>query len=189
MDSFSLEALWEQHRAQILLFLGRLTSSLIILGIFWLAGKAVQRVIHRLCQARAVKQDLVYFLAGSAKGALLAIGLVTALGTMGVDVTALVASLGLVGFALGFALKDMISNALAGVLILLYKPFARGDRITIDSNQGTIAEINLHYTVLSNEDTRILIPNASLFTTIVKVSTASPAQFQQGTGPGARPFP
>ena len=44
-------------------------------------------------------------------------GFVTALGSVGVDVSALVAGLGLTGFALGFALKDTISNLLSGVLI------------------------------------------------------------------------
>ena len=56
-------------------------------------------------------------------------GLVTALGTLGVDVSALVAGLGLTGFALGFAVKDTISNILAGVLLLVYRPFSKKDYV------------------------------------------------------------
>ena len=55
-----------------------------------------------------------------AKLSLIVFGLVTALGTAGVNVSALVAGLGLTGFALGFAFRDVLSNLLAGVLILLY---------------------------------------------------------------------
>ena len=49
------------------------------------------------------------------------------LGTLGINVSALVAGLGLTGFALGFAFRDALSNVLAGVMILLYHPFHRGD--------------------------------------------------------------
>ena len=58
----------------------------------------------------------------------IAIGLVTGFGTMGIDVSALIAGLGLSGFALGFALRDAVSNLIAGVLILLYRPFSYGDK-------------------------------------------------------------
>ena len=68
-------------------------------------------------------------LARAAKIALITLGAVTALGNLGVDVSAIVVGLGLTGFALGFALRDTISNLLAGVLILLYSPFEIGNRI------------------------------------------------------------
>jgi small conductance mechanosensitive channel len=178
MEVPSLEALWQRYYAEIIAFSVRLSTALILLLLFWLIGSLLQRLVARLTQPRALNPDLVYFLGRSAKMVLLTIGAVTALGTLGVDVTALVAGLGLAGFALGFALKDMVSNALAGVLILLYKPFRRGDQITMDGNQGTVIEINLRYTVLQAEGLRILIPNATLFTTVVKVTT-----------PGAAPPP
>lgn len=166
----SLEALWEHYRLLLPALLVRVAVAAIILVVLWLIGSGVQRLVQRVFAARAVSPDLIFFVGRSAKIALVTLGGVTALGTLGVDVTALVAGLGLVGFALGFALKDMISNALAGILILLYKPFRRGDHIAVDPNQGVVVEINLRYTVLSAEDMRILIPNATLFTNVVKVS-------------------
>ena len=53
------------------------------------------------------------------------LGVITALGTIGVDVTGLVAGFGLTGFAVGFAMKDALANLLAGVMILLYRPFRK----------------------------------------------------------------
>jgi small-conductance mechanosensitive channel len=176
MPDLSPEAFWERYRAEMIVFLTRLGTSLVIFVVFWLVGSAVQRLVARAVQVRSHNPDLVLFLGRSAKLILIAFGLVTALATLGVDVTALVAGLGLVGFALGFALKDMISNALAGVLILLYKPFHRGDLITVDPNQGVVVEINLRYTVLHTEELRILIPNSTLFTNVVKVSTKAPGE-------------
>lgn len=110
--------------------------------------------------------------------AVLAFGAVTGLGTMGVDVGALVAGLGLTGFALGFALKDAISNLLAGVLVLAYRPFRRGDRIQVAGHEGTVVRVDLRYTVLEDEGTRVLIPNQQLFTnaiTLPRRDQAAPA--------------
>ena len=101
---------------------------------------------------------------------LMAIGVVTALGTMGADIGGLVASLGLVGFAVGFALKDAISNTLAGILLLAYRPFRRGDVISVAGNEGTVVNIDLRYTVLDTDAQRILVPNSQLFTNVVKVN-------------------
>jgi small-conductance mechanosensitive channel len=183
MPDLSPEALWARYHAEMVALLVRLGASLLVFVIFWLVGSAIQRLVARVVAARSLSPDLVLFLGRSAKLVLIAFGAVTALGTLGLDVTALVAGLGLAGFALGFALKDMISNALSGILILVYKPFRRGDQITVDSNQGVVVEINLRYTVLGGEDQRILIPNANLFTNVVKVSTkAAPAL---GGGPAA----
>jgi small-conductance mechanosensitive channel len=96
-------------------------------------------------------------------------GIITALGTARVNVSALVASLGLTGFALGFALKDALSNTLAGVLILIYKPFRRGDHIITSGFEGTVEQIDLRYTTLGSSGDKILIPNSTMFTNPVKV--------------------
>jgi small-conductance mechanosensitive channel len=170
MNEFSLTAPWEAVRARGAELAVRVCAALILFVVLWLAGNLVRGVLNRVSARRHVSPDLAIFLSGSARLAFFVVGAVTVLGTIGVDVTALVASLGLLGFALGFALKDMISNVLAGVLILMYKPFRRDDLITIDKFQGVVVEINLRYTVLSTPEARVLIPNATLFTTVVTVA-------------------
>ena len=97
------------------------------------------------------------------------LGFITALGTLGINVTALVAGLGLTGFALGFALKDTISNMLSGILILLYRPFRIGNTIKISGFEGEVVVIDLRYTELSSEGSKILIPNSKLFTDPITV--------------------
>ncbi|MFA7098279.1 MAG: mechanosensitive ion channel domain-containing protein, partial [Gammaproteobacteria bacterium] len=100
---------------------------------------------------------------------LIAVGAITALGTLGVNVAAMVAGLGLTGFALGFALKDMLSNLLAGVLILAYRPFRRGDRIAVAGFEGTVIGIDLRYTILQGEQRQFLIPNSVLLTNSISL--------------------
>ena len=72
---------------------------------------------------------LIRLLGKAIKNILLLIGVISALGTIGIDISAMVAGLGLTGFALGFALKDILSNLISGVLILLYEPFKLNDSI------------------------------------------------------------
>jgi small-conductance mechanosensitive channel len=108
--------------------------------------------------------DLFDLLGRVASVSLILFGFITGLGTVGVDVSALVAGLGLTGFALGFAFRDVLSNLLAGVLILLYRPFSRGDRISVTGLEGMVTHIDLRYTNLECDGNLVLIPNSSLFT-------------------------
>jgi small-conductance mechanosensitive channel len=147
------------------LFIG----SLIILLFFWLLSIGAQRLVNRLGRFRGIDEGLVVFLGRGTKLALLVFGIITAIGTLGVDVTALVAGLGLTGFALGFAFKDIVSNALAGILIIMYRPFRRSDRISVTGLDGAVIDINLRYTVLEAPDKRIFLPNSTLFTNPVIV--------------------
>jgi small-conductance mechanosensitive channel len=86
---------------------------------------------------------------------------------MGTNVSALVASLGLTGFALGFALRAL-SNLLAGILILVYCTLKIDDKIAVAGFEGTVMKIDLGYTTLQAEDARVLIPNSTLFTNPIK---------------------
>ncbi len=131
-----------------------------------LVRSKILKVRERLPQE---KQAVVSLLASSSYIGILGLGLITALSKLGINVTALIAGLGLTGFALGFALKDIISNLLAGILIILLTPFRVGDRIRVGSSEGKVIEINLRYTVLESEGERILIPNSTMFTNIIAV--------------------
>jgi small-conductance mechanosensitive channel len=154
---------------QIALFLPRVGVSLLVLFAFWLASVILQKVIQRVGKRSQVGQDMLNLLERTAKVGLLLFGTVTALGTVGVNVAALVAGLGLMGFALGFALRDVLSNLLAGVLILLYRPFQRHDRIAVAGFEGAVVEIGLRYTTLRADDKYVLIPNATLFTNPISI--------------------
>jgi small conductance mechanosensitive channel len=81
--------------------------------------------------------------------------------------------LGIGGVAIGFAFRDVLQNLLAGILILLTRPFRIGDQIRHGDQEGTVEDIWVRATVLRTYDNRrILIPNASLFTDKIEVITA-----------------
>jgi hypothetical protein len=84
------------------------------------------------------------------------------------NVTALVTGLGLTGFALGFALKDVLSNLLSGIMLLLYRPFQIGDEIRMGEYEGRIETIRMRDTLVRAPDGRlIVIPNTKLITEVV----------------------
>lgn len=110
------------------------------------------------------------FIATTAFYAILVLSIMTGVATMGVNITPVIAGLGLGGFALGFALRDAISNVLAGLLIIIYRPFSEGDYISVAGSEGKVEEINLRYTVLdTGEGNRTLIPNKMIFSNPVKI--------------------
>jgi small conductance mechanosensitive channel len=154
----------------------KIAMGLLVFVAFWLASSLVGRFAARLSRATDFNTRFIIKLAGRTSSiALLLFGGVTALGTMGINVSALVAGLGLTGFALGFALKDVLANLMAGVLILLYRPFGLNDRIAVTGLEGTVTEIDLRYTRLQGDGRTYLIPNSVLFTnSITLVSRAQP---------------
>jgi small-conductance mechanosensitive channel len=145
--------------------------SLLLFLSFLLAGLLADKLICRLGRrADAMKQDVLNLLGQIAKTTLIVMGTVTALGTVGVNVSALVAGLGLTGFALGFAFRDALSNILAGVLILVYRPFQRGDHIAVAGFDGRVTRIDLRYTTLEGEAKKFLIPNSILLTNAITLN-------------------
>ena len=143
---------------------------LLIFLAFWLAGALLRAFFGRLSRQADYNTAFILRLAGRTTSiALMVFGAITALGTMGINVSALVAGLGLTGFALGFALKDILSNLIAGVLILLYRPFRVNDYIMVAGNEGVVTEIDLRYTSLEKEGQIYLIPNSVLFTNSIGV--------------------
>jgi small-conductance mechanosensitive channel len=158
---------------QLRLFSARAGTGLAVFAAFWIVSRILFAAIQRFVDRDNHNADLIQLLAKTARVAVQLFGLVTALGTAGIDVSALVAGLGLTGFALGFAFRDVLSNVLAGILILMYRPFRRGDRIAVSGLEGAVTEIDLRYTILENDGKAILIPNSNLFTNPIIVTPAS----------------
>ncbi len=165
--------IWQLALADLLEFLPKLVSSLLIFLFFWMAGKGAARIVSNLRRLRHVAPELALLMARTVELCLFAFGAITALDTLGIHVTMLVAGLGLTGFAVGFALKDVISNALSGMLIIIFRPFKNGDRISVFSSipfEGEVVDINLRYTVLDSQERTVFIPNSILSTNAVIVS-------------------
>jgi len=152
-----------------LLWVPKVIGVVVIFVAFFILAKIVKRMITKAAERSKFDENLTSLFTRTSSITLIIFGFVTAIGTLGVNVSALVAGLGLTGFALGFALKDTISNLLSGILILLYRPFEIGSRIKISGYEGIVISISLRYTELDSEENKVLIPNSKLFTDPITV--------------------
>jgi small-conductance mechanosensitive channel len=145
-------------------FIEKVIIALLLFCAFWILGVITRWLTYKIGDKAHVHKNVLILLGRTGYALSLIIGLITALGTIGINVSALVASLGLTGFALGFALRDALSNLLAGVLILIYRPFQVSDRISVMGFEGEVLDIDLRYTTLRSNGKKVLIPNSNLFT-------------------------
>ncbi len=143
-----------------------------IIIVFFIAAAASRRLLYRLSvRVDEEKRPLVDLTGEAVRYTVVVIGVITGLGTMGIDVSALIAGLGLSGFAVGFALRDALSNLIAGVLILIYQPYRHGDVITVAGNSGKVIAINFRYTVVKAEGGAVIhVPNGTVFSNSVSVA-------------------
>jgi MscS family membrane protein len=93
------------------------------------------------------------------------VGLIVILDNYGVNVSALVATLGIGGLAVSLAAQDTLSNMVSGIMILMDKPFRLGDSIEIQglNTSGDVVDIGLRSTRIRTSDNRmVIIPNSSI---------------------------
>ena len=128
--------------------------------LFWISGRIFKVIIQRIMDQKSMHANISRVIAGIIKNIMLIMGLITALGTMGVNISAIVAGLGLTGFAFGFAFKDMLSNFISGALIFIYEPFKLGDTIEVEGKTGEVIDINLRYVTIKADAQKILVPNS-----------------------------
>lgn len=155
----------------------RLLVALLIVVVAVLIGKAARGAVHRaaarrhepgtlpIALGRLVMAGAVLF--GLLLGATLAFPNFTPRDFMG--------ALGIGSIAAGFAFKDIFQNFLAGILILVTKPFRVNDQIVFRDHEGTVEQIHTRATYLRTYDgRRVVIPNGDLFVNSVIVNTAFP---------------
>ncbi len=93
----------------------------------------------------------------------LVMALVIAAGTAGMDVTAMVASIGVAGVGVGLATQGVLSNVVAGLTIIFTKPFRVGEYIEMLGTHGQVTAIELFSTTLLHSDrSRVIIPNRKI---------------------------
>lgn len=135
----------------------------VVFTLGWIGGRWAHRLGLRLLRARRLDEAVARFLAAMLQYAVLAAAVIAALDTVGVETTSLVAVLGSAALAVGLALQGSLSNFAAGVMLLLFRPFAIDDVVTIAGHTGRVDEIGLFATVLVNADNhRVVIPNAQV---------------------------
>ena len=156
-----------------------------VLGFFaWLAGRAVRLAVQRFLerQSSSADQTAVRFLAQLARLAVWILAflayahLVPALKDLG---GAGLLSVGVVSIVVGMAAQNTLGNLIAGVSLVLYRPFRLGDQLQVNApsglETGIVENISLGYTVLrAGDERRLVIPNSLMAgQTIINLSMSS----------------
>ena len=166
-----------------------LCIALVVFTIFVLLAKLFKFFVRKtLADKSYTKQNLVLVLNRVGSSAIIFFGFLIAMviAIPGFTPAQLMSALGIGSVAIGFAFKDIFQNLLSGILILLSEPFKIGDDIIVSGMEGTVEDIQIRATFLRSPDgRRIVIPNATVYTSAVTVNTAYPrrrCEFVVGIG-------
>ena len=168
--NIDLSELTEKAISLVMTYTPKLLLAILTLVVgLWLVNRFVNLLDHRLG-----KKDptLNKFLCGLISAVLKVMLLISVASMIGIETTSFIAVVGAAGLAIGLALQGSLANFAGGVLILIFKPFKVGDTIEAEGHLGSVAEIQILYTVINTFDNkRVVIPNGSLSNaTLINVS-------------------
>ena len=160
----ALRNLWDSFVTR----LPSLATGLLAILVFSLAARIVRFALNRSISKVRPSGHAAQVISRLGFVAVLILGILVGLGVMGINAAVLVASLGLVSVGVGFALKDVIENFIAGVILILQRPFVVGDVVQIGDVEGSVEDIRVRDTVIRMFDGRqVFVPNAGIFTKAV----------------------
>jgi small-conductance mechanosensitive channel len=134
-----------------------------ILVIAWWVSKLLRSAINRFSQRRVgVGKSSFYTLGRMAHYVILLIGFIVGLSSIGIDFTKFALFASALGVGIGFGLQTLISNFVAGLIILFEKSLNVGDYVELESGvTGEVREINIRSTLITtNDNVDMLIPNS-----------------------------
>ena len=148
-------------------------SELVVGFIFLLSGgifiKIMTVLLHRFFEKTDFDHTVEIFLERIFSIFLWILLILIILSNFGVNVTAFVAGLGVIGFIVGFATKDIFANLAAGLMIMSARPFKVNDHVHVAGIKGTVKEINMSCCIIiDDEKTYVTIPNVKIWGTPIK---------------------
>lgn len=140
---------------------GVLSSGAVMIAALWLSAALERRVLVDTVSDLSLRKVA----SNAIRATLLLMGLLFALSTVGVDLTALSVLGGALGVGLGFGLQKLASNYVSGFVILFERSLRIGDTVRVDSFEGTVVDIKTRYTLIRSLNGReSIVPNEKLIT-------------------------
>lgn len=138
--------------------------SALLLGLVCLAtGRLTLGVVAKLLDRSAMDQRVRLYVRKGLRTLLIVLTALIVAGSLGVDVTSLIAVVSVFGLAVSLAVQDVLGNVAGGMVLLFTKPFILGDYIAAGEGEGTVAEITLTHTKLDTPSgQRVMLPNSKL---------------------------
>jgi len=172
-----LQNLWAELLGKFGTYTPKLITIGIILVIGWIVIKVIVHLIDKFFNKVNFDRSVETFIENIARVGLWIILLIIMLSNLGVNVSGLIAGLGIMGFIVGFALKDTLGNLASGVFILFQKPFKVGDWINVGGIVGGVERVGIAACVLKSPDNvKITIPNSKIWGDVIQNYTGNPTR-------------
>ena len=142
----------------------KIVVAVVVSLVAWFIAEKIQQISDRRLQKRMHDALLANFISRLVKAVFLVIGFLIVLRIIGLTGIAqsLLAGAGISAFIIGFALKDIGENFLAGILLAFKRPFSIGEIIESNGVKGKVLALNLRDTQIKSDGKDIYIPNALL---------------------------
>ncbi|MEE4154738.1 MAG: mechanosensitive ion channel domain-containing protein [Erythrobacter sp.] len=150
--------------------------ALAIVALFWLAGSALAR-LDRLWRAITPNAFLAELVATSVRVVVIIAGLIVALDLLeaGALLGALLGSAGVIGLAVGFAIRDTVDNYVSSIMLSVRQPFRANDHVVIGTFEGRVIRLTSRATILMTLDgNHLRIPNSTVFKSEILNYTTNP---------------
>ena len=166
--------IWLQDNLPFFIF--RMISFILIILVFRIFAAIFRGIVNKAtAQAKFDLSELLKdFLGSMAHRVVMIIGFMIALSQLGIEIGPLLAGMGIMGFVVGFALQDSLSNFASGLMILFYRPFDIGNFVNVAGGiSGEVKQMNLvSTTILTIDNQRLIIPNSKIWGDIITNVTA-----------------
>lgn len=152
-------------------YLVRIVLAALILLAGWLLARLARKAVEKSLNRSTANISLLLrrTIVSAAYRLVLFVAMMIALGQFGISLGPMLAGLGVVGFILGFALQDSLSNFAAGMMILFYRPYDVGDLVEISGVFGKVEHMSMVSTsILTVDNQKLVVPNSKIWGDVIK---------------------
>jgi len=143
--------------------------SVVLLLVLLVLVRVIMRLIGRALERTTLDKSLHTFIKSIVRVLLYFLVVLVVSGSLGINVTSLVAVLSVASLAISLSVQGVLSNVASGLMIIGSKPFKQGEYVSLDGHEGTVDEIGLIYTRLHTIDNRnILLPNSKVTDSVIQ---------------------
>jgi len=159
----------------LLSFIPRVAVAILFLFVFWLVYRGIRRLVVGSMGKAHVDQSIRDMLSHIIKWSVMGFGLVIACNQIGVQITALLTGVSIIGLAIGFAAQETLANFIAGIVIFWDKPFRVGEWVTVDGLFARVSRVTFRSTrLLSLEGETVIFPNTYMLANRVANHSSHP---------------
>lgn len=144
-------------------YLPNILFAVLLFLCFWVAEKTISKMLSATLKRLKVENQVINLLLKTVKIAIYIFAFLSIAEQLKINVTSLIAGVGVMGLAISFAAQDTVGNLISGVVLIIDKPFKTGDWILLGNLHAVVTEIGLRTTIVTSFDNEtVVIPNKQI---------------------------